>query len=174
MKMRGRQPLYGAVDVEGSEVDNRINLIGKVGDKVAIPNSIPRPLVRTNQWIIVLSVIAAWISRSEWFMLIPFVAGICGFLFNFNPIMRLAKLFLRQPMSRYIPEDKDQQQFNQWIALICLFLSMTAFAFHLSAIGYIFSALVLMAAFIAICGFCIGCFIRFQWLRYRQRRQINQ
>lgn len=138
-----------------------------------VPNSIPRPLVRTNQWFIVLSVVAAWVSQVHWLLLLPFVAGLLGLIFNFNPVMRFAKLFLRKPMGSYIPEDRDQQQFNQYIAVICLFLGMAGFAFHWQVIAYVFSAMVLAAAFIAICGFCIGCFIRFQWLRFRQRRQAQ-
>ncbi|WP_436664372.1 DUF4395 domain-containing protein [Alicyclobacillus acidoterrestris] len=137
---------------------------------IVIPNSIPRPLVRTNQWVIVLSVLAAWISQVHWVLLIPFIAGILGLFFNFNPVMRLAKLFLKKSPDSYIPEDRDQQQFNQWIAVICLCISLVGFALHVQAIGYVFSALVLAASFIAICGFCIGCFLRFQLLRYRQRR----
>lgn len=137
---------------------------------VQVPNSIPRPLVRTNQWFIVLSVLVAWIATKHWVLLLPFIAGMMGLFFNFNPVMRLAKIFLRNPPSSYIPEDRDQQQFNQWIAVGCLFISILGFCFHWSIVAYVFSGLVLISAFIAICGFCIGCFIRFQLLRYRQRR----
>ncbi|WAH37916.1 DUF4395 domain-containing protein [Alicyclobacillus dauci] len=140
---------------------------------VVVPNSIPRPLVRTNQWFIVLSVLAAWLTQLHWILLIPFVAGVLGLAMNFNPVMRLAKQFLRKPISEYIPEDRDQQQFNQWIAVICLGISFIGYAAHWLVIGYVFSAMVLLAAFIAICGFCIGCFIRFQILRFRQRRQAR-
>ncbi|WAH39947.1 DUF4395 domain-containing protein [Alicyclobacillus fastidiosus] len=155
-------------------MDNRINFIGKVGDGVIVPNSIPRPLVRTNQWVIVLSVLAFWTSGVTWFMLIPFVSGLSGVLFNFNPVMRLAKVFLHKPMSSYIPEDKPQQQFNQWIAIVCLFVSMFACTVHWIVVGYTISALVFLSALIAICGFCIGCFIRFQWLRFQQRRRAHK
>lgn len=137
---------------------------------VQAPNSIPRPLVRTNQWFIVLSVLVAWIATEHWVLLLPLIAGMMGLFFNFNPVMRLAKSFLRNPPSSYIPEDRDQQQFNQWIAVGCLLISILGFWFHWSIVAYAFSGLVLISAFIAICGFCIGCFIRFQLLRYRQRR----
>lgn len=138
---------------------------------MTVLNSIPRPLVRSNQWFIVISVLVAWFTTVHWILLIPLIAGVLGLFFQFNPVMRFAKLFLRKPMASYIPEDRDQQQFNQWIAVICLLISTVAFALNWQVVGYVFSAMVLLAAFIAICGFCIGCFIRFQWLRYRQRRQ---
>ncbi|WP_338448266.1 DUF4395 family protein [Niallia oryzisoli] len=35
---------------------------------------------------------------------------------------------------------------------------------------YIFTIMVATAAFIAILGFCIGCFILYQWKQYQYRR----
>lgn len=136
--------------------------------------SIPRPLVKTNQWVIVLSVILTWFTGYEWLLLIPFTSGALGLVFDFNPIMRLAKLFLKKDIKSYIPEDWEQQQFNQKIAVICLGLAYIGFLFNLNTIGYIFSALVGIAAFVAISGFCIGCFILFQWKQYQYRRTQHQ
>ncbi len=38
-------------------------------------------------------------------LIIPITAGLLGLLFNFNPVMRLARLFLKKKPSDYIPED---------------------------------------------------------------------
>lgn len=132
--------------------------------------SIPRPLVKTNQWVIVSSVVLTWLTGLEWILLIPFISGLLGLLFNFNPIMRFAKQFLKKDLNSYIPEDFEQQQFNQLIAVICLGLSFVGFLFEINTLGYIFSALVGIAAFVAINGFCIGCFILFQWKQFQYRR----
>ena len=43
--------------------------------------SIPRPLVRANQWTIFLSVILTWISGQEWILAIPLVACLLGLYF---------------------------------------------------------------------------------------------
>lgn len=136
--------------------------------------TIPKPLVLTNQWFIVLSVAATWISGLGWILLIPLIAGIMGLLFKFNPVMKTAKLFLKKPMSEYIPEDFDQQQFNQAIAVICLSLGFIGYVLNWMIFAYIFTAMVALAAFIAILGFCIGCFIRFQWQQYRHRKLSKQ
>ncbi|MGE7186532.1 DUF4395 family protein [Peribacillus sp. NPDC006672] len=64
---------------------------------------IPRPLVRTKQWVILLSVATALITGQIWILVIPLAAGILGLLFNFNPVMRLAKLFLKKKPSDSIP-----------------------------------------------------------------------
>ncbi|WP_423800415.1 DUF4395 domain-containing protein [Neobacillus sp. SAB-20_R2A] len=132
--------------------------------------SIPRPLVKINQWTIVLSVVLTWLSGQEWFLLVPFVAGMSGLLFGFNPIMQIAKLFLRKDPKAYIPEDWEQQQFNQKIAVSCLGIGFVGFLLGWNGVGYVVTILVAVAAFVAILGFCIGCFIHFQWNQYRYRR----
>ncbi|MGG4491415.1 DUF4395 domain-containing protein [Metabacillus idriensis] len=137
-------------------------------------NTIPKPLVLTNQWFIVLSVAAAWMTGSGWFLLLPLTAGLMGLLFKFNPIMKTAKLFLRKKPSEYLPEDFDQQQFNQLIAVICLSLGFLGYMMSWMTLAYIFTVMVALAAFVAILGFCVGCFIRFQWQQYRYRRLSKQ
>ncbi|WP_144553330.1 DUF4395 domain-containing protein [Peribacillus simplex] len=135
--------------------------------------SIPRPLVRTNQWVILLSVATALLTGQIWILVIPLTAGLLGLLFNFNPVMRLAKLFLKKKPSDYIPEDHSQQQFNQVIAVACLGLGFISFLLGWNVTGYIFTLMVGMASLIAILGFCIGCFILFQWKQYSYRRSIR-
>lgn len=136
--------------------------------------SIPRPLVQTNQWFIVICVAATWISGRAWILLFPLLAGLMGLMLQFNPVMRFAKLFLRKPPSAYIPEDWDQQQFNQKIAVGCLGAGFISYWAHWMIAAYIFTAMVAIAAFVAILGFCIGCFIRYQWMQYRYRKASKQ
>ncbi|MFC3771176.1 DUF4395 domain-containing protein [Paenibacillus sp. GCM10012303] len=133
------------------------------------PEFIPRPLVRTNQWVIVLSVLATWITGVYWILVIPLLAGALGVLFDFNPIMRLARLFLRKPAFAYIPEDKAEQRFNQILAASFLLIALAAYSFQWTAIAYTFTAMVALAAIVAIMGFCVGCFVRYQWIRYRNK-----
>ncbi|WP_226002752.1 DUF4395 domain-containing protein [Paenibacillus sp. BJ-4] len=133
--------------------------------------SIPRPLVRANQWVIVLSVVFTWTTGVYWVLAIPLVAGLLGVLFNFNPVMRIAKLFLKRSPSSYIQEDRGQQRFNQLLAVFFLLMALVGFTFQWSIVAYVFSAMVLVAATVAILGFCIGCFILYQWSQYQYRRR---
>ncbi|MDR7240057.1 DUF4395 domain-containing protein [Neobacillus drentensis] len=135
--------------------------------------SIPQPLVRTNQSIIVLSVVLTWVSGQEWFLFIPFITGLMGIIFGYNPIMEIRKQFLRKDPKSYIPEDWEQQQFNQKLAVSCLGIGILSFILGWNTVGYIFTALVAVAAFVAILGFCIGCFIHFQWKQYIYRRSVR-
>lgn len=132
--------------------------------------SIPRPLVRANQWFIFLSVAATWLTSQAWILLLPLIAGLLGLLFNFHPVMRVAKLFLKKKPSEYIPEDKDQQQFNQLIAISLLALGFLGYTLNWYGIALAATIMVAAASFIAILGFCIGCFIRFRWQQYRYRK----
>jgi hypothetical protein len=135
-----------------------------------IHRSIPRPLVKTNQTVIVISVLLTWATGYEWILLVPFLAGVMGLLFGFNPIMEVAKRFLKKPPKAYVPEDWEQQQFNQKIAVACLGIGFISFVLGWNVVGYLFTTLVALAAFIAILGFCIGCFILFQWKQFKYRR----
>ena len=136
--------------------------------------SIPRPLVRLNQWFIFLSVVATWVSGIEWILAIPLLAGIMGLVFGFNPIMQAGKLFLRKKPSEYIPEEWEQQQFNQLIAVSCLAGGLISFLLGWEVAAYLFTGMVAIASFVAILGFCIGCFIRFQWQQYRYKKSANK
>ncbi|WML48113.1 DUF4395 domain-containing protein [Neobacillus sp. PS3-34] len=135
--------------------------------------TIPQPLVRTNQWFIVISVLISWFTQLEWILAIPLAAGLMGLFFGFNPVMRLAKVFLKKAPSEYIPEDWDQQQFNQTIAVVCLGGGLACFLFNWYIAAYIFTAMVALAAGIALMGFCIGCFIRYQWKQYQYRNSLK-
>ncbi|SFA88097.1 MULTISPECIES: DUF4395 domain-containing protein [unclassified Bacillus (in: firmicutes)] len=135
--------------------------------------TIPKPLVLLNQWFIVISVLITWFSGSHYFLMVPLLAGIFGLVFKFNPVIKFGALLLRKEPQSYFQEDWNQQQFNQMIAVLCLGLSLGSFSLGWNISGYIFSAMVAAAAFVAILGFCIGCFIRFQWQQYQYRKSIS-
>lgn len=139
---------------------------------IDLVKTIPLTLVRANQWVIFLSVLLSLVLQQYWIMLIPLIAGLCGLLFQWNPIMKVASLFLKKPKKEYHQEDWDQQQFNQIIAIVCLTIGSLSFFLNWTVLGYIFSIMVGIASIVAILGFCIGCFIRFQWKKYQYNRSL--
>lgn len=136
-----------------------------------VPKGIPRPLVKTNQAFIVISVILTWLTGQHWILALPLFAGLLGLLFGYNPIIKLAARFLTKERSHYVLEDWSQQQFNQSIAVFCLAGGLISFIVGWTIAAYIFTALVAVAATVAILGFCIGCFIHYQWRMYNYRRK---
>lgn len=135
--------------------------------------TVPLPLVRANQWTIVLSVLLTWLMGQYWLLLIPLLSGLGGLLFGFNPVMRIAKKFLKKNPSKYQQEDQEQQNFNQVIAVSCLTIAFISGLLGWITIFLVFSIMVALAAFVAISGFCIGCFIHFQWNQYKYRRSLK-
>ncbi|WP_445480739.1 DUF4395 domain-containing protein [Lysinibacillus irui] len=136
--------------------------------------AIPRPLVRLNQWTILLSVIFTWITGVIWLLAIPLAANLLGILFNYNPIIRVGRLFLKKAPSAYIPEDAQQQKFNSSIASFCLAAGLLGYLLDWQVLGYIFTGMVAIASSIAIAGFCIGCFLHFQLKQWQYRRSLKK
>ncbi len=132
--------------------------------------TIPRPIIRTNQWFIFLSVIVSWFTGLEWVLLLPLIAGLSGLLFSYNPVMKIARYLLKKELSSYIQEDREQQKFNQWIATILLISALIGARIGSEILYYLSSGFVAAASLIAIMGFCVGCFVRYQWNRYRYQR----
>ena len=134
--------------------------------------TIAKPLVMANQWTIVLAVIIALLTQSAWILLIPLLANLSSLLFGFHPILFLMKMFfLRKPMSQYIQEDYDQLRFNQWLAVGFLLVGSISDLLNWSILFNIATVMVGLAASIAIMGFCIGCFMLFQYHQWKYRRR---
>lgn len=136
-----------------------------------IPNSIPKPLVTTNQaFIVITSLLGVFVNTNILF--IPFILGLFTVLTKINPIVLASKRFLRKPLHTYHPEDKDQQIFNQWIATTCLGLALLFFYLDWAIAGYIMASMVIAASGIALTGFCIGCWIRFKIKMWQHKRRM--
>ncbi|OIU71437.1 DUF4395 domain-containing protein [Rossellomorea aquimaris] len=130
-------------------------------------HSIPKPLVDSNQIFIIASVIISWITTEPWILFIPFLAVFAGVLLKYNPVIQIGRLFLRKAPAEYRQEDAAQQRFNAGIASGCLGASLISSGAGWATGYYLFSGMVLAAASIALAGFCIGCFVRYQWQRLR-------
>ncbi|WP_377888990.1 DUF4395 domain-containing protein [Alkalihalobacillus sp. R86527] len=133
-------------------------------------SGIPRPLVRVNQWFIFIFATAFIVTLHPMFLIIPLSVGGLSLFFHVNPVMKASKLFLRKPMTAYILEDKEQQAFNQKIAVTLLTIALLASIASIKWISITAAIMVALASFIAILGFCIGCFVRFQWKRYQYKK----
>ena len=131
--------------------------------------TIPKPLVQLNQSFIVLSVIAGLIL-SPAILLLPFAVGVYTLITKKNPVIMAARPLLKKPANEYIQEDRDQQLFNQWIATVCLGLSLVVFAAGITAAAYFFAIMVMAAAGIALMGYCIGCTVRYRLMMMKHNR----
>lgn len=135
--------------------------------------NIPRPLIRANQWTIIITVIAFLFTRNPYLLLIPLISGISSLYLNIHPIMEVAKKFLRKPLNQYIQEDRQQQRFNQILAVSMLSMAFISSLLGWSFLGLFFAVMVLSACSLAIAGFCVGCYIHFQISLWKQRNTKN-
>jgi hypothetical protein len=135
-------------------------------------NTIPKPLVRLNQSFIALSAILYLISSNRLLLILPIIFGLSSIFLNYNPLFVLGKRFLKKPMNEYIQEDKAQQRFNQILALSMYILAFVSISLGQVLVSYIFATMVFLASTIALLGFCIGCFIHYQYHMWKYRRSL--
>ena len=134
--------------------------------------TVPQPLVRVNNWITILIITVAWVAQLPLLILIPTLYFGLGAFLGKNPIILLGKSFLNSD-KQYVMEDKDQLRFNSLLAFIMLALALVSYYVGLPGVYYGFTIMCAAANLGAAFGYCIGCFIRFQWKQYRYRRSAR-
>lgn len=132
---------------------------------------IPMPYVKANQAGIVLFVLLTLILQQFSVLLILFLIQIVGFIFGSkaNLFIVLAKPFLKV-------EGKGKQaielaKFNNGIAIIFLTVALVFFLLEYLTLGYLVAGMLGLAALIAICGYCIGCTIYYQYKQLVLRKR---
>lgn len=135
-------------------------------------NTIPRPLVRLNQTFVATNAILYLLTSHLVFLVLPIIIGLTSVLINYNPLFVIGKKFLKKPMFDYIQEDKAQQRFNQILALSMFSLAFISSIINQMLLSYIFAIMVFLASTIALMGFCIGCFIHYQYHMWKYRRSL--
>ncbi len=132
----------------------------------------PRPLVQTNRAFLVITILAALVFNKT-LLVIPLVTGLLSLALRWNPVMAISRSFLRKSPPDYRQEDPSDQRFNQGIATVLLTLAIGAFLFGAPIPGYIFSGMVVLAAGVALLGFCIGCYLHFQIRQWKYKLAQN-
>jgi hypothetical protein len=130
---------------------------------------IPMPYIKANQVGIVLFVLFATLLKLPILLAVLWVIQVVGLVFGFNVFVRIAKPFLNVKGSG--TQAVELQRFNNVLAVIFLTFSILGFAAQLSVVGYIFSAFLFVAAFVAVCGYCIGCTVYYQYKQYKSRHR---
>ena len=132
--------------------------------------TIPQPLVRINQAFVASTALLYLIFRNEALLLITLINCALSLAIHKNPIMLIGTVFLKKPLNEYHQEDRDDQRFNQSLAMSMFLIAYISHLFNWTFSAYLFTSMVLSASTVALMGFCIGCFIRFQYKMYKYRR----
>ncbi|GGG03523.1 DUF4395 domain-containing protein [Paenibacillus abyssi] len=135
--------------------------------------SVPMHWVRANQLGILLSIIVTVVTQQYWVLAIPLAVQLISrqFGIKYNAFVRLFAPWL--PASEHT-EERVLLRFNNLLAILFMSGSLITFALGAAVIGYIFLGMLTIAVVMALSGFCLGCFMYFQWRQFLARRRMNQ
>jgi len=132
---------------------------------------VPVPIVKLNRWFLLVGVLAALLLRQPlittglFLMLLPTV--IWGQ--RASLVFHLGKrLFTDEALSGET-EDRRLMRFNNSIAAVLLGGAQVAFLAGQPVFGWALSLAVAAAAGVALAGFCLGCFLYYQFRLHRYR-----
>lgn len=131
---------------------------------------VPLSIVRLNRWILMLGVVGGLAARQPlvttllWALLVPAVLfGQRG-----SPIAWLGRRLFASRIPGDAREDRRLMRFNNMIALVLLGGAQIAFILNLPILGWALALTVAVAAGVALAGFCLGCFLYYQFKLHRR------
>lgn len=148
-----------------TKMTNKLRMVSKYDCSVEVPLH----WVRGNQLGILLSVVVAIGFDVLWILALPLAVQIISRTFGirYNVFVRVFALLL--PASSRT-ESRELLRFNQLLAILFLVGALTAHALNVAIVSYVFVGMLTAAVVLALSGFCLGCFMYFQWKQFRARR----
>jgi hypothetical protein len=134
-------------------------------------HDIPMSIVVLNRWTLLLGVLAGLAAQQPLATTLLFGLLLPAVVFGQrgSPIAWVGRrLFARRiPTDQY--EDRRLMRFNNTIAVALLGGAQIAFLLKLPVLGWALALAVAAAAGVALAGFCVGCFIYYQFKIHRSR-----
>ncbi len=135
---------------------------------------IPLPLVRANQWTLVVTIVGSALARQPLLLLVPWAITLAGLAGGprWQPVLRVARRALSDRLPGAPREDAAMQRFNAIIAGTLLTLALAAdVLLRAPALAWACAGAVAVAAFVATRGFCVGCAL-YGWLPVSAKRML--
>lgn len=135
---------------------------------------VPIPYVRTNQAAIVLFTVSALLLQLPLLIAIIWILQVIGLLSGGrgNVFILAVKPLFGEKVRKFKTEAFELQRFNNTIAVMMLTISVLfIYVFGIPIVGYIAAGIVSAAALAAVCGYCIGCTIYYQYKQFKARRR---
>lgn len=131
-------------------------------------DEVPLHWVRANQLGILLCIAASALLQAYAVLLIALIVQLISRFWGirYNLFVRLLAPLL--PESKKT-ESRELLRFNNLLAILFLVVSLLSFFLNFQIAGYIAALLLTVAVVLALCGFCLGCFIYYQWKQWRRR-----
>ncbi|QHT58983.1 DUF4395 domain-containing protein [Paenibacillus lycopersici] len=142
-------------------------------DPYACIDEVPLHRVRSNQLGILLSIIATVITQQFWILILPLLVQLVSRTFGvrYNLFVRILSPLM--PVSART-ESRELLRFNSLLAILFLAVTLIGAATGLTILAYISLAMLTAAVVLALSGFCLGCFMYFQWKQFNARRRLRR
>ncbi len=136
-------------------------------------DEVPMHWVRANQSGILVSIIVSVLTASPWVLTIPLFVQLCGRFFGVrkNAFVRLIAPMLPPSLKT---ESRVLLRFNNLLAIIFLVCILGSYSLGMIISAYVFTAMLTTAVVLALSGFCLGCFMYFQWKQFRARQRAAE
>lgn len=136
-----------------------------------LPGGIPMPIVRFNRVILLGGILLAILLQQPLITTALFLVILPAVLFGkkWSLIFQLGSVLFAKQNRDAATDSPELMRFNNAIAAVMLGSSQIAFLFGAPLAGWILSGIVALAAAVALCGFCFGCFLYFQFNLQRYR-----
>ena len=132
-------------------------------------DDVPLHWVRANQTGILLCVIASVATQQPWVLLVALIVQLMTrwLGIKYNVFVRLFAPLLPKSLRT---ESRELLRFNNLLAILFLCVTLIASALGWTILAYVSLAMLTVAVVLALSGFCLGCFMYFQWKQFRSRR----
>ena len=128
---------------------------------------IPLIYIKSNQTGIVIFSTLAILFRQPVLIFILLGVELLGLLFGlkWNLFVQLSKLFIKNKFDKSKTQAAELTKFNNTLAVIFLLISTSFFIAGNSIAGYVVVGILNVVVVVALAGFCLGCFLYFQFKR---------
>ncbi|MCD9022378.1 DUF4395 domain-containing protein [Cohnella silvisoli] len=135
---------------------------------------VPMRYVKANQTGIVITVLLSFLFQQPWILAALWVVQLTGLLSEgrLNLFVIIAKQVLRGKGEE--TQAAELQKFNNTLAVLFLTASLISFALDWQIAAYVFASMILIAASVALLGYCIGCTVYFWIKQIRAGRGIRR
>jgi hypothetical protein len=133
-------------------------------------DEVPLHRVRGNQLGILICIIVSVFTQQLWVLVLPLAVQLISRRYGvrYNLFVRaFSPLF---PASSKT-ESRELLRFNNLLAILFLAVTLAAYAVNFPIVAYISLGMLSVAVVLALCGFCLGCFMYFQWKQFIARRK---
>lgn len=134
---------------------------------------IPKSYVRTNQYVMVVLTLFSILIQNVSLLALTLLIVLLPLLFGpkANITFKVAKVLIKD-VSNEETEAAELQRFNQIIAASLLGIALIVLVTTGHWLGWVLVGMVTVAASVALLGFCVGCFMYFQFkkLKYEMKR----